>query len=277
MAELGRFGIWSSHHLWPDNLDFAAELERLGFGSLWLGASPGGDLKVVEDVADATTTLTLATGIVNIWADPADAVGAAYHRIETKHPNRFLLGVGVSHKLFNDQYEKPYDKLVSYLDGLDAAGVPVENRVLAALGPKVLELAAARSAGAHPYQTTPEHTERARAILGPDKILAPEVGVALGADPDERMAAARQYVGFYLQLPNYVNNWRRLGFTDDDFADGGSERLVRALVPFGVEAAFAKAAEHHEAGATNVNFQVLTTDQSLDKDGIRALAAALPR
>jgi probable F420-dependent oxidoreductase len=273
MAVLGKVGIWSSYNLWPDNLDFAAEVEQLGFGSLWLGGSPGGDLKIVEDVADVTSTLTLATGIVNVWADPADVIGAAHRRINAKHANRFLLGIGASHKLFNDQYEKPYDKLVSYLDGLDAAGVPVDGRVLAALGPRVLELAAARSAGAHPYLTTPEHTAQARGILGAGKVLAPEIGAVLDPDPADAMTKARGYVSFYLQLPNYVNNWRRLGFTEDDFADRGSDRLIHALVSFGAEAALAKAAEHHEAGADNVNIQVI--GQTLDKDGIRALGAAL--
>ncbi|TCO64864.1 LLM class F420-dependent oxidoreductase [Actinocrispum wychmicini] len=277
MTQVGKVGIWSSFHLWPGNQEFAAELEELGFGALWLGSSPGDDLKIVEDLLDATKTFTVATGIVNVWKDDAASIGAAFRRIDAKHPNRFLLGIGASHKLFNTQYEKPYDKLVSYLDGLDAAGVPESSRVLAALGPKVLELSAARSAGAHPYLTTPEHSETARRILGPDKLLAPELAVTLEPDLAEARATARVYLATYLQLPNYTNNFKRLGFTDDDFADGGSDRLVDTLIPHGADAALAKAAEHHEAGADHVNIQVITRDFTLSKDGIRALGAALPR
>jgi len=271
MVDVGRVGLWSGYYPWPDNLEFAGELEDLGFESVWLGGSPGGDLKIVEDVLDATKALVVATGIVNIWADSPEAIAAAFHRINAKHPDRFLLGIGASHKLLNEQYEKPYDKLVSYLDGLDAAGVAVPQRVLAALGPKVLKLSADRAVGAHPYLTTPEHTAQARAILGPDKLLAPEVGVVLDGDRD----TARECLKLYLQLPNYTNNWKRLGFTDADIADGGSDRLIDTLIPFGVDAVLAKVAEHHAAGADNVNIQVLTKDNSLSVDGIRALGAAL--
>ncbi|MEV4311715.1 LLM class F420-dependent oxidoreductase [Actinocrispum sp. NPDC049592] len=273
--ELGKVGIWSGWGHWTGNRADAAEVEELGFGSLWLGGSPGGDLKVVEDVLDATTTLTAATGIVNIWQDAPESIAQAYHRIEAKHPGRFLLGIGASHKLFNDQYEKPYDKLVSYLDALDAAGVPASGRVLAALGPKVLRLAADRSAGAHPYLTTPEHTAFAREVLGPDGLLAPEIAVVLEPDRETARAHARQYLSLYLQLPNYTNNFKRYGFTDADIADGGSDRLVDALIPFGVDAALAKVAEHHEAGADNVNIQVAKPDHSIAMDEIRALGAAL--
>lgn len=275
MAELGKIGIWSMAHLWPSKIEVAVEVERLGFGSLWLGGSPPADLKTVEEVLDATSTLTVATGIVNIWAAEAAAVAASYHRIVAKHPDRFVLGIGPSHKLMNAQYEKPYSKLVSYLDELDAAGVPSGDRVLAALGPKALQLSANRAAGAHPYLSTPEHTKQARGILGDDPVLAPEIAVVLEPDPDR--AIARGYLQLYLQLPNYTNNFLRLGFTEDDIADGGSDRLVDALIPQGVDAALAKAAEHHAAGATNVNIQVLTADHSLSLEGIRALGAALPR
>jgi probable F420-dependent oxidoreductase len=277
MADVGRFGLWSGNNLWPDNLEFAAELEELGFGTLWLGGSPGGDLKIVEDVLDNSKTLVVATGIVNIWADSPQTIAESFHRINEKHPDRFLLGIGASHKLINTQYEKPYDKLVSYLDGLDEAGVPASQRVLAALGPKVLGLAAARSAGAHPYLTTPEHTANARQILGPDSLLAPEIAVVLDADPADARANARQYMSLYLQLPNYTNNFKRLGFTEDDFADGGSDRLLDELIPVGVDATLAKVAEHHTAGADHVNIQVVTSGRaSLDLDGIRAIGAALP-
>lgn len=275
MAELGKIGIWSLKELLFDHAGAAAELEQLGFGSLWVGNSPAADLTIVEELLDATSTLTVATGIVNIWASDAVEVAASYRRIVAKHPDRFVLGIGPSHKLLNTQYEKPYSKLVSYLDELDAAGVPVGDRVLAALGPKALQLAADRSAGAHPYLTTPEHTKQARDVLGDGPVLAPEIAVVLQPDPDR--AIARGYLQLYLQLPNYTNNFLRLGFTEADIADGGSDRLVDALIPQGVDATLAKVAEHHAAGATNVNIQVLSADQSLPLDGFRALGAALPR
>ncbi|MBP2322044.1 putative F420-dependent oxidoreductase [Kibdelosporangium banguiense] len=276
---LGRFGIWSSVHLWPGKLEIGALLQEQGFGTLWLGGSPGGDLAVAEQLLDATETLTIATGIVNVWADGPESIAAAYNRIAKKHPDRFLLGVGIGHPQMTATYEKPYQKLVSYLDALDAEGVPVEGRALAALGPKVLQLSADRTAGAHPYLTTPEHTRQAREILGPDRLLAPEVMVVLETDPSKARAVARQTLQFYLTLSNYTNNFRRLGFTDEDFADGGSDRLVDALVAYGEpEEVLARAGEHHDAGADHVTIQVLTGDNTvLPVDGFRALGAVLPR
>jgi probable F420-dependent oxidoreductase len=276
-VELGKVGVWSLWGLWTDKQDFAAELEQLGFGSLWLGGSPGEDLGIVETILDATGRLTVATGIVNVWKDEPESIARAYSRIEVKHPGRFLLGIGASHKLYNTQYEKPYEKLVSYLDALDAAGVPASGRALAALGPRVLKLSADRAAGAHPYLTTPEHTAEARAVLGPDRLLAPEIAVVLDPDRDAARAIARQYLRAYLELPNYTNNFKRLGFTGADFLNDGSDRLIDALILFGVDATMAKVADHLAAGADNVNIQPLTAGRSLDVDGIRALGAALPR
>jgi probable F420-dependent oxidoreductase len=276
MVDVGRAGIWSSHNLWPGNSEVAVELERLGFGALWLGGSPGGDLKIAEDLLDATSTLVIATGITNVWADSARTIADAYHRINTKHPDRFLLGIGASHKLANAQYEKPYSKLVSYLDELDEAGVPAGNRVLAALGPKVLQLAADRTAGAHPYLTTPEHTAQARSVLGADRLLAPELAVVLESDPAEARAISRDYLSLYLRLSNYTNNFLRLGFTEADLADGGSDRLVDALIPRGPEAVRAKVAEHYEAGADHVTIQVLTPGRTtLSPEGFRTIAETL--
>jgi probable F420-dependent oxidoreductase len=276
-VQLGKVGIWSLVHLWQGKGDVAAELEGLGFGTLWLGGSPSGDLAIVEEILDATSTLTVATGIVNVWAEPAETVAASYHRIAAKHPDRFLLGIGASHKLMNSQYEKPYSKLVSYVDELTAAGVPKSGLALAALGPKVLQLSAERTAGAHPYLTTPEHTKQARGILGEGPLLAPEIAVVLSTDVAESRAIAREYLRLYLQLPNYTNNFLRLGFTEADFADGGSDRLVDALLPQGgPDVVLAQVAVHHHAGADHVNIQVLTADGSLSLEGFRALGAALP-
>ena len=202
--------------------------------------------------------MQLATGIVNIWAAPAATVAESYQRIESAHPGRFLLGVGVGHPEHTQQYQKPYDALVGYLDELDAANVPTSRRVLAALGPRVLALAASRSAGAHPYLTTPEHTAKAREQLGNTVFLAPEHKVVLTNDAEEARRIGREAVGFYLNLSNYVNNWLRLGFTEHDVSQPGSDKLIDAVVAYGTpEAIAARVTEHLDAGADHVAIQVL--------------------
>src|SRR5229473_258779 len=179
---LGRFGVWrSGGQLTPE---LAVSLEQFGFGTLWVGGSPSGDLVLVEQLLDATTTLTLATGIVNIWQDGAHEVAASFKRIESRHPGRFLLGVGAGHPEAIQRYAKPYEALVGYVDVLLDAGVPASSLVLAALGPKVLRLAAERTAGAHPYLVTPEYTRQARTIFGTGPLLAPEHKVVLDTDPE---------------------------------------------------------------------------------------------
>jgi probable F420-dependent oxidoreductase len=273
--EISRLGVWD-HASWPSfqDSDSLAELERLGYGAVWFGGSPPADLTTVEPTLARSTTLVAATGIVNVWdADPA-AAAAGYHRVAAAYPDRFLLGVGAGHRaLVGDRYTKPYDKLVSYFDGLDAGGVPVEARVLAALGPKVLGLARDRAGGAHPYLTTPEHTAQARDILGAGKLLVPEQKVILETDPDRARAVAREKLSFYLTLPNYTNNWLRLGFTDADLAGGGSDRLVDALVAWGDEDAVrARIEAHREAGADQVALQILNDDKLAV---LRTLAPAL--
>ncbi|ONI72951.1 LLM class F420-dependent oxidoreductase [Actinosynnema sp. ALI-1.44] len=273
--QLGKVGIWSMVHLWTDRPEVAADLENLGFGTLWLGGSPSADLRIAEALLDATSTLTVATGIVNVWAAEAAELAESYHRIAAKHADRFLLGIGASHKMFNTQYEKPYTKLVSYLDELDAAGVPAAGRALAALGPKVLALSAERSAGAHPYFAPVEHTKQARQTLGEGPLLAPEVAVVLEPDRDRADRIIRQYTDLYLKLPNYTNNLRRLGYTDEDFANGGSDKLLGALIPQGVDNIVATVAAHHAAGADHVNLQVLTADGSLDLEAFETLGTAL--
>ncbi|MCE7005283.1 LLM class F420-dependent oxidoreductase [Kibdelosporangium philippinense] len=273
--QLGKVGIWTGTPLWAERPQRAAEIEELGFGALWLGGSPTGDLRIAESLLDATTTLKIATGIVNVWTTEAWEVAESYRRIEARHPGRFLLGVGAGHKLFNSGYEKPYTKLVSYLDELDTGGVPASGRALAALGPKVLTLAAERTLGAHPYFVPVEHTRQARKTLGDGPLLAPEIAVVL--EPDREVAAdiIREYTSLYLQLTNYTNNLLRLGFTEEDFVDGGSQRLIDALIPQGIDNIVAAVAQHHEAGADHVNIQVLTVDKSLDMDAIRTLGKAL--
>jgi probable F420-dependent oxidoreductase len=252
---LGRFGIWTGAAPTPEQ---AAEIEKLGYGAVWVGKSPAAELTFAEPILEATQSLTLATGIVNIWAAPAKQVASAFHRIEEAYPGRFLLGVGVGHSERTQEYRKPYDALVEYLDELDDLCVPTSRRVLAALGPKVLELAARRSAGAHPYLTTPEHTAAARELVGGSVFLAPEHKVVVTTDTQKAREIGRESVGYYLGLSNYVNNWKRLGFTDKDVKKPGSDRLIDAVVAHGTpEHVAARLGEHLRAGADHVAIQVL--------------------
>jgi len=272
---LRRVGVW--RHWRGVTPELALVLEQLGYGTLWLGGSPTGDLTQAEQLIDATSTLTLATGIVNIWQDDARVVAASFRRIEARHPGRFLLGVGTGHPEATQEYVRPYEALTRYVDTLLADGVPPDSLVLAALGPKVLRLAAERTAGAHPYLVTPEHTRRAREILGTGPVLAPEQKVVLDTDPQRARAIGRPAVQKpYLGLVNYTSNLRRLGWSDEDLSDGGSDALIDALVAHGSGADIAaRLAEHLEAGADHVCIQVLT-EPGADLPGIyRQLAQAL--
>ncbi|BBY38975.1 LLM class F420-dependent oxidoreductase [Mycobacterium mantenii] len=254
--ELGRFGVWlPTRSISPE---LAAGIEGLGYGAAWIGGSPDAGLTWADPALARTTSLQLATGIVNIWTAPAAEVAASFHRIESVHPGRFLLGIGVGHPEHTEEYVKPYDALVSYLDELDAALVPTSRRVVAALGPRVLGLAARRSAGAHPYLTTPEHTAKARELLGGAVYLAPEHKVVLTTDAAKAREIGRQTVDFYLGLSNYVNNWLRLGFTEADVRKPGSDRLIDAIVAYGTPENIAgRLREHLDAGADHVAVQVL--------------------
>jgi probable F420-dependent oxidoreductase len=253
--EIGRYGVWTFGAPKPEQ---AAEIEKLGYGAVWIGGSPSGDLAYVDPILESTESLHVATGIINVWTAPAAEVAEAYHRIEDAHPGRFLLGVGIGHPEHTEEYRKPYDVLVEYLDALDAAKVPTSRRVIAALGPKVLKLAAQRSAGAHPYLTTPQHTGEARNLIGPTVFLAPEHKVVLARDAEASRKIGRETVDFYLNLSNYLNNWKRLGFTDDDVAKPGSDRLIDAVVAHGTPDDIAnRLKEHLDAGADHVAIQVL--------------------
>jgi probable F420-dependent oxidoreductase len=270
--ELGRIGFWRHPSELPP--DVVAEAEALGYGAIWLGGSPGGDLKVVEDILDTTDHIAVATGIVNVWKDDAATMAADYHRIAAKHPDRFLLGLGIGHPEAVEEYQTPYAKLVSYLDELDELKVPAAGRALAALGPRVLKLAAERTAGAHPYLVTPEHTRQAREIMGPGPLLAPEQKVVLETDPERARAIGRPRVAKpYLGLTNYVSNLRRLGWTDADLADGGSDALIDALAVHGDADALARGVTAHlDAGADHVAVQILARDPL---PTLRALASSL--
>jgi probable F420-dependent oxidoreductase len=273
---LGRFGVWRGvSQVTPD---LAVSLERLGYGALWLGGSPAGDLAVVDQLLDATTTLVVATGIVNIWQSDPHEVAASFARIEAASPGRFLLGVGAGHPEATQQYARPYDAVVAYVDTLLAAGVPGTSMVLAALGPRMLRLSAERTAGAHPYLVPPAYTRLAREVLGPGPLLATEHKVVIEADPAAARAIGRPRVRSpYLGLVNYTSNLRRLGWTDADLADGGSDALIDALVAHGDPAqAAARLAEHIAAGADHVCVQLLTASGVDPLEGYAGLAAALP-
>jgi len=234
----------------------------------------------------ASHRLVVATGIVRIWAVPAADLASRVARVTSRHPDRFVLGLVVSHapgvEQSGQRYVHPYEKMVAYLDELDRASPPVpkERRALAALGPRMLRLAAERAAGAHPYLVTPEHTRRARGILGPEPLLAPEQMVVVETDPGRAREIGRATLARYLQLPNYTNNLRRLGFTEEDLAGGGSDALVDALVAWGTpEEIEPRIREHHEAGANHVAVQVLTAPDAtgLPHEQWRPLARALTR
>jgi probable F420-dependent oxidoreductase len=272
---LGRFGVWRASALVTPEV--AADLERLGYGTLWLGGSPDGDLRHAEELIEATSTLTLATSIVNMWKDDARTVAASFARIEANHPGRFLLGVGAGHPEATQEYANPYDTLAGYVDVLLGNGVPADSLVLAALGPRVLRLAAERTAGAIPYLVTPEHTRQARAILGAGKVLAPEQKAVLETDPQRARAIGRPRVQRpYLGLVNYTSNLRRLGWSEEDVRDGGSDALIDSLAAWGTgEEVAAKLNEHLEAGADHVAVQLLAASDEELTDGYRTLAEAL--
>jgi probable F420-dependent oxidoreductase len=282
-VQLGRVGIWSSR-FWAHReaaQDAARELERLGYGAVWFnnGADAFG---LARDLLGATSRIVVASGILNIWTHRAQDVAAGHAALAQTFPHRFLLGLGVSHapQVDRDQagrYSHPYERMVAYLDALDTAQppVPADERVLAALGPRMLALARERSAGAHPYLVTVEHTRSARQVLGDGPLLAPEQAVVLESRPSRARGIARAYLALYLQLPNYTNNLLRHGFTPEDLAGGGSDHLVDALVAWGsVDAIRERVADHLRAGADHVCLQALTEDPAtLPLDEWRALAA----
>ncbi|MFC4031221.1 LLM class F420-dependent oxidoreductase [Streptomyces polygonati] len=275
----GRVGIWSGALSRGDTAarEAAAELEELGYGTIWVGASPS--LDQTGPVLEATGRITVATGILSIWEQDAASVARTVADLELRHGDRFVLGLGASHPSSTPGYTRPYSKMVSYLEELDTAPtpVPVHQRVLAALGPKMLKLAAEQAAGAHPYLVTAEHVAQARAELGPDALLAPELGVVLDSDRTRGMATARGALDYYLKLPNYTSNWLRRGFTKHDLSGGGSDRLVEALYAVGdADAIRARVDAFHEAGADHVAIQALSAEGGLPHKEWRELAAALP-
>jgi len=258
----GRAGIWARHSIVSPEV--AGELERLGYSTLWLGASPPAGLEVVDPLLDATETLAVGTSIVNIWKAPVNSVAESFHRLEAKYPGRFVLGIGAGHRENEEDYRKPYEALIDYLDKLDQAGVPVQRRALAALGPRVMDLARDRSAGALPYLVTPEHTRSARARLGPDALLVAEQKVVVDTDARRGRDIGRDRIRPYLRLSNYVANLRRIGFDADDVTLPGSDRLVDALAIHGGPETVADGLRAHlSAGANQVAIQVLSADDDI--------------
>jgi probable F420-dependent oxidoreductase len=290
--ELGPIGIWTSQFDYQPAAKArkaAADLEKLGYGAIWFPESVGREaLTNAALLLSATKRVVIATGIANIYARDPVTMSAAQKTLTEACPGRFFLGLGVSHVPLVEQmrghtYGKPVASMRAYLDGMDRApyrAVPPAAkpiRVLAALGPRMLQLAAERADGAHPYFVPPEHTARARKILGNDKLLAVEQAVVLESDSAKAREIARSHMSLYLTLPNYVSNLRRLGFSDDDFAGGGSDRLVDAIVAWGdITAVIDRIHAHQSAGADHVCIQVLPPEpQALPMPQWRELASAL--
>jgi len=289
---LGPIGIWTfTFENCPaaKAQETAAELEQLGYGAIWFGEAFGREaLSNAGLLLAATKKIVIATGIANIYARDAVAMAAGQKTLSEAYPGRFVLGLGVSHvplveQLRGHRYEKPVATMRAYLDAMDQAPYrspapavkPV--RMLAALGPKMLELAAQRTDGAHPYNTNPEHTAQARAILGRGPKLCPEQAVVLETDAATARAIGREFLALYLTLPNYTNNFLRLGFSEADFQNGGSDRLIDAIIAWGdLEQIRNRVRAHHAAGADHVCIQVLTKDpKALPLKEWRELSAAL--
>jgi probable F420-dependent oxidoreductase len=289
---IGPIGIWTFDFECQPSAkakEAVAELEGLGYGAVWFGEAAGREALTNAGVLLAgSKRIVVATGIANIYARDPLAMSAGQKTLAEAYPNRFLLGLGVSHvplveKLRGHVYEKPVATMRAYLDAMDRAmfqAVPPSTRplrVLAALGPKMLELAAERTDGAHPYNVTPEHTAQARKILGPNPMLCPEQAVILETDASKARQIGRKFLEVYLKLPNYRNNWIRLGYSEEDCNNGGSDRLVDALIAWGdVEAIRDRVRAHHAAGADHVCIQVLSdVPKSLPMTQWRELASAL--
>ncbi|MCC9155148.1 LLM class F420-dependent oxidoreductase [Streptomyces parvulus] len=278
---VGRYGVWSVQLRADDpsgaaeRAEAAAELEQLGYGALWLGGNTSA--AHAAPLIAATSRLVVGTSIQSIWEHEVAETAASFAELEVAHPGRFVLGLGVSHGPRVKEYSRPYSTMVDYLDGLDRAGMRSGHRVLAALGPKMLDLSRDRAAGAIPYLVTPEHTAQARERLGAAPLLAPEFKVLLDSDPARARATARAYLGRYLALPNYTKNFLNLGFTDADVADGGSDRLIDAVFAWGDDDTVRTRIDAFlDAGADHVALQVVEDDMSrAPREGWRRLASLL--
>jgi probable F420-dependent oxidoreductase len=268
----GALGAWLPRTT-PDTVlaALAPELEELGYTAIWVsGGREPGVFSAVDTLLKDTRDITVATGVVNMWAETPESVTNAWHRVEAESPGRVFVGLGISHAPLIDKdgparYSQPLARSKAFLDGLDAqpAPLPPGRRLLGALGPKMLGLARERTLGSHPYLGTVRNTATARSVLG-DAFLAPEIGVVLEADRTTSREIARESLTRYFALPNYTRNWLRAGFTDEDLTNGGSDQLIDALVAHGdLEAIASRIAEHREAGADHVTLQVLNPADDL--------------
>jgi probable F420-dependent oxidoreductase len=275
--DLGKHGIWTTYRaIGEDQAATAARLvEDLGYTAFWLGGSPR--LPSVRSLLEATENLVVATSIVNVWAYHPAQLAAEYAALARDFPERLLVGVGIGHPEATGDYSKPLSAMKAFLDGLDGAETPLprDRRALAALAPKMLALSAERSLGALPYFVPVAHTQVAREHLGAEALLAPEVAVVLDDDPEGARAKGRAYARTYLELSNYTNNLRTLGFTDEDIAGGGSDRLIDAVVPHGTAAELARVVDAHlHSGADHVALQVVG-EPGIPRHGWTALAEAV--
>jgi probable F420-dependent oxidoreductase len=277
--DIGRIGVWTGYR--PFGIERAGEaaklVEQLGYGAWWLGSSP--HVPQVRPILEATSTLVAATGILNVWSNDPQETAAADAELRAEFPGRFMLGIGIGHPEATSDYRRPLTSMRSFLDGLDASSTPppVAERCLAALGPRMLDLSGERSAGTHPYFTPVEHTRFARERLGPDKLVAPELACVVDTDPVRAKEVARRYAKLYLGLRNYTRNLLDFGFTEDDFADGGSDRLIDAVVPQGSAGRIAEVVQAHlDAGADHVCVQPLG-EEGIPRASWTALAEALLR
>jgi probable F420-dependent oxidoreductase len=271
---LGQLGVWRRL---PDGTDANAAIEACGYTTLWVGGSPS--LEQVRPYLEGTSQIPVATGILNVWQhEPAD-VAAQHAELERDFPGRFVLGIGIGHPEATAEYTTPLARMRAFFDGLDAAPEPVprDRRLAAALGPKMLALSAERSLGTHPYFVSAEHTRFAREQVGPDALVAPEVAVVVETDDETARQVARKYAALYLRLRNYTNNLLRFDFTEADIADGGSDRLIDAVIPHGSAERIAEAVRAHlDAGADHVALQPLGHGPSPVAD-YEALARAVFR
>lgn len=275
--KLGQFGIWTSYRRIGDERagDAAKLVEDLGFGTFWLGGSP--QLLELRPLLEATDRIVVATGILNVWQSDPEQVATDFSELEREFPGRALLGIGIGHPEATSQYRQPLSAMREFLDGLDAARDPVprDRRCLAALGPKMLELSAERALGSHTYFVPVAHTRAARERLGPSALLAPELACVVDDDAESGRARARAYAELYLGLGNYTRNLLDYGFGDHDLADGGSDRLIDAVIPHGdADHIAAVAHEHLRAGANHVCLQVADVS-GIPRSEWTALAVAL--
>ena len=275
--DIGKIGVWSSYR--PFGIERAGEAaklaEQLGYGAWWVGGSP--HVPDIRPVLEATSTLVAATGILNVWSNDPGETAVAAAALGADFPGRFMLGIGIGHPEATSEYRRPLTTMRAFLDGLDASGdpPPVDQRCLAALGPKMLDLAGERTAGTHPYFVSVEHTRFARERLGPGKLVAPEVACVLETDAVRARAVAREYAKLYLGLRNYTQNLLEFGFSEADLSHEGSDRLIDAVIPHGSAERIAEVVHAHlEAGADHVCLQPLG-EEGIPRESWAALAKVL--